>query len=98
MMPQLLFADRTGRIDLVAENKEGDLGELLDGKKRVKLGLGFSESLKVGTVDEKYNTVNFWEVVAPKTAGWKGKDVICVTGRDESDVTNLVDVHPDHRS
>jgi hypothetical protein len=51
MMPEFLLADSTWRVDFVAENKEGDLGELFDGEKGVKFRFRFAEAFKVGTVN-----------------------------------------------
>jgi hypothetical protein len=42
---------------------------LLDGEESVELGFGFSETFKVGAVDEEYDSVDFREVIAPETAG-----------------------------
>lgn len=50
MMSQLLLTDSTRSIDLVTENKEGNLREFLNGEKSIELGLGFGESLEVGAV------------------------------------------------
>jgi hypothetical protein len=70
-MSQFLLADRTSGINLVAENKEGDLRKLLNSKKGIKLCLGLGETLKVSAVDKEDNTVNLREVVAPKSTGLK---------------------------
>ena len=39
MVSQLFLTDRTRRVDLVAEDKEGNLGELFDTKESIELGL-----------------------------------------------------------
>ena len=67
-MPELVLAHRSGRVNLVAEDKEGNLRELLDGKEGVELRLGLREPLKVGTVDKEDDTVDLREVVPPETA------------------------------
>lgn len=69
MMSQLLLAHGTRGINLVSENKEGDLGQLLDGEKRIQLSLRLREPLEVSAVDEEDDAVDFGEVVAPETAG-----------------------------
>lgn len=68
MMPQLLFADSTGGVNLVAEDKERNLGEFLNGEEGVELGLGFAETFEVSTVNEEDNAVDFGEVVTPEAA------------------------------
>lgn len=68
-MPQLILAHGAGVVDLVSENKEGDLGELLHGQESVQLGLGLEEPLVVTGVDQEDNTADFGEVVPPETAG-----------------------------
>ena len=71
-MPELLLADGTGRVDLVAEDKEGHLRELLDREQRVELGLGLRETLNVDAVDEEDDAVHLGEVVPPESAGCDG--------------------------
>lgn len=39
VMSEFLFAHSTERVNLVAKNEEGNLGEFLDRKQRVELGL-----------------------------------------------------------
>ena len=70
-MPELLLADGAWRVDLVAEDEEGDLGEFLDGQERVELSLGLGESLNVDAVDEEDDAVNLGEVVPPETACYR---------------------------
>jgi hypothetical protein len=48
---ELILADGVGVVDLVSEDKEGDLGELLHGEQGVELGLGFGETLVVLSID-----------------------------------------------
>ena len=67
-MPQLVLAHRSRRVDLVAEDKEGDLRELLDGEEGVELRLGLGEALEVGAVDEEDDPVDLGEVVPPEAA------------------------------
>ena len=57
-MPELVLAHSTGRVNLVAENKEGNLRELLDGEQSVEFCLRLGEPLEVGTVDEEDDTVD----------------------------------------
>lgn len=64
-IPQLILTHRARRIDLVAEEHEGDFRELLDGEERVEFGFGFVESFRVLRVDEEDDSVNFGEVVLP---------------------------------
>lgn len=70
-MPELLLADGASRVDLVAENEEGHLGELLDREERVELRLGLGEPLNVDAVDEEDDPVYLGEVVPPQTARWQ---------------------------
>ena len=67
-MPELVLAHSARRINLVAEDKERNLGELLDGEEGIKLRLGFREPLKVGTVDKEDDPVDLGEVVPPEAA------------------------------
>lgn len=69
MMPEFFLAHSTWRINFVAENEEGDLGELLNGEEGIKLRFRFAEAFKVGTIDQKNDTVDFGEIVTPETAG-----------------------------
>lgn len=71
-MPQLLFAHRVRMIDLVAQDQEGDFGEVFHAEEGVQLGFGFGEALVVFGVDEEDDAADFGEVVAPETAGWEG--------------------------
>jgi hypothetical protein len=72
LMPQLLLAHRVRVIDLVAEDQEGDFGEVFHGEEGVELGFGFGQALVVFGVDEEDDAADFGEVVAPETAGWGG--------------------------
>lgn len=69
IMPELLLRDSTRRVDLVAEDKEWNLRELLDGQQRVQLSLGLGEALNVNGVDEEDDAVDLREVVSPEPAG-----------------------------
>lgn len=71
MMSQLLLADGTGRVNLVSQNEEGNLGELLDGQESVELGFRLRETLEIGAVDQENDTIDFWEVIAPEAAGYQ---------------------------
>lgn len=68
-MSQFVLADGVGVVDLVAENEEGDLGELLHGEESVELGLGLGETLVVLGVNEENDTAHFGEIVLPETSG-----------------------------
>lgn len=74
-MPQLVLGHRVGMVDLVAEHKEGGLGQLFHGEQGVELGFGFGEALGVFGVDEEDDAADFGEVIAPEAAGllvaWK---------------------------
>ena len=72
-MPELFFAHGTIGVDLVTQHEERHLGEFLDGQESVQLGLAFRETLRVGAVDEKDDSVDFWEVIPPQTTGWRRK-------------------------
>jgi len=65
----LILGDGIGVVDLVAQNNEGNLGELFHREKGVELGLGLLESLVVLGVDEEDDTVDLGEVIAPDTSG-----------------------------
>jgi hypothetical protein len=69
MMPKFLLTDSTRRVDFVAENEEGDFGELLDGEEGVKLCFRFVKRSKSALSTRKDDSVDFREVVAPETAG-----------------------------
>ena len=69
-MPELVLAHSAGCVNLVAEDKEGDLGELLNGEEGVKLRLGLGEPLKVSTVDEENDTIDLGEVITPEATSW----------------------------
>jgi len=71
-MPQLLLAHGVRMIDLVAEDQEGDFGEVFHGEEGVELDFGFGETLVIFGVDEEDDAADFGEVVAPETAGWEG--------------------------
>lgn len=71
-MPQLLLADGIPVVDLVAEDQEGDFGEVFHAEEGVELGFGFGQALVVFGVDEEDDPGYFGEVVAPETAGWWG--------------------------
>ena len=70
VMPKLLFAHRTCRINLISKNEEGNLWELLNWKQRVELCLRFGEALKVGTVDKEDYSIHLREVIAPETPSY----------------------------
>lgn len=68
-MPELVLAHGPWRVNLVAEDKEGNLGEFLNGEEGIKLRLRLGESLEVGAVNQEDNTVDLGEVIAPEAAG-----------------------------
>lgn len=96
-MSELLLADSAGCVNLVAEDEEGHLGELLDGKECVQLSLRLGEPLEVRTVDQEDDTVYLREVVAPKPTCWCAALSVGL-GRKEGRRAHLVDVRPNHRS
>ena len=59
-------------VDLVAQDQEGDFGEVFHGEEGVELGLGLGEALVVLGVDEENDAADFGEVVAPETASCMG--------------------------
>jgi hypothetical protein len=65
---QLVLRDSLGVIDLVAQDDEGNLGELLHREEGVELGLGLGESLVVLRIDKEDDTVDLREVIPPDTA------------------------------
>jgi hypothetical protein len=56
-------------VDLVAENDEGNVGELFHAEERIELGLGLGKTLVVLGVDEEDDAADLGEVVAPQAAG-----------------------------
>lgn len=74
MMPELVLTHRTRGINLVAEDKERNLRELLNGQQRVELRLGLGEPLKVRAVDEEDDAVNLGEVITPEAASCRGRE------------------------
>ena len=72
-MSQLVLADGVWVVDLVAEDQEGDFGEVFHREQGVELGFRFGEALVVFGVDEKDDAGHFGEVVAPEAAGWGGR-------------------------
>ena len=66
-LTQLLFGHSTGSVDLVAQDQEGNTGELLDRKQSVELCTCFGKSLVVLRVNEEYDAVHLGEVVLPKS-------------------------------
>ena len=75
-MSQLILADGTRVVDLVSENKEGDLGEFLHGQEGVQLGLGLGEPLMVAGVDQEDDSADFGEVVLPETASCASRSIL----------------------
>lgn len=69
LVSELVLGDGVGVVDLVAQDHEGDLGQLLHLEQRVQLGLRLGESLVVLGVDEEDDPVDLGEVVPPETAG-----------------------------
>ena len=65
VVSELLLAHGAGCVNLVAEDKEGDLRELLDREKRVELSLRLRESFIVDAIDEEDDAVDLGEVVTP---------------------------------
>ena len=72
-MSQLVLAHGVRVVDLVAEDQEGDFGEILHREQGVELGFGLGEALVVFGVDEEDDARHLGEVVAPEAAGWSGR-------------------------
>jgi hypothetical protein len=70
-MTELVLTDGAGCVNFVAEDEEGNLGEVLDREERVQLGLGLGEALKVGGIDEEDDAIDLGEVVTPEPAGYR---------------------------
>jgi len=68
LVSELVLADGTGVVNLVAENQEGSLGKVLHGKESIELSLALSETLRVLCVDKEDNAGNLGEVVLPQTS------------------------------
>lgn len=98
VMPELILAHRARCVDLVAEDKERNLRELLDGEECVELRLGLSETLEVCTVNEEDDAINLGEVVAPEAASCCGKRVIMWDNETRYDITYPASDHPSRRS
>ena len=97
LMPELVLAHGAGCVNLVAEDKEGDLGELLNGEEGVKLRLGLGEPLKISTVDEEDDTVDLREVVTPETTRCSHEPQ-CHRRRKMNNATHPVGDHPNRTS
>lgn len=69
MMTKLLLGYSTWGVNLVAENEEGHLCKLLNGKQSVELGLALGEAFKIGRINKVDNAIYFGEVVSPEAAG-----------------------------
>lgn len=65
LMSEFLLADGVRVIDFVAEDQEGDFGQVFHGQEGVELGFGFREAFVVFGVDEEDDAAYFGEVVAP---------------------------------
>jgi len=70
VVPQFFLADGTGGIDLVAQNKERNLGKFFNREQGIELGFRFGETLEIGTVDEEDDAIDFGEVVTPEPTSW----------------------------
>ena len=70
-MSQFLFADGVRMIDFIAENAEGDFGEIFHGEEGIELGFRFGEAFMVFGVDEEDDAGDFGEVVFPEATGWR---------------------------
>ena len=68
LMTEFILRHGIRVIDLVAKDKEWDLGQLLHREESVELGLGLGESLVVFGVNKEDDTVYFGEVISPNTA------------------------------
>lgn len=80
-MSQLILTHGTWVVDLVSENKEGDLGEFLHGQEGVQLGLGLGEPLVVAGIDQEDDAADFGEVVLPETTRCMSSVLSCVGRR-----------------
>lgn len=69
MMPKFLLTHSTRGVDFIAKDQERNLREFFDREKCVEFGLGFSEAFKVSAINEKNDSVDFREVVAPEATG-----------------------------
>lgn len=96
VMPELFLAYSTRSINLVAEDKERNLGELLNGKERVEFGLRLGETLHIDTVDEEDDAIDLGEVVTPEATRCQD-----VRGRPRAELgfdTHPADVLPSRMS
>ena len=98
VMSELLLADGAWRVDLVAEDEEGHLGELLNREKRVELRLGLGEPLNVDAVYEENDAVDLGEVVPPEAARWRTSVSVGWITRAQAGNAHLADVLRGRRS
>jgi len=70
LVAKLILRDGVGVIDLVAEDNEGDLGQIIHGEKRVDLGAGFGEPLVVLGINEEDDAADLGEVISPQASGY----------------------------
>lgn len=63
---ELILADGLRVVNLVSENKEGNLSKLLHAQKCIKLSLGFKETLVIFSINKEDNSGDFREVVLPE--------------------------------
>jgi len=56
------------KVDLVAKNQKGAVGQLLARQKAIELSFRFSEAVPIESVNHVDDSIHACEVVAPKTA------------------------------
>ena len=58
-----------GHIDLVAQDEEGDVGQLVGGEEGIELLLGLGETSPIDGIDEVNDAVDGGEIVLPQATG-----------------------------
>jgi hypothetical protein len=74
-MTELVLGHGIWVINLVAEDNEWDFRELLHRQESVKLGFRFGKAFVILSINEENDTVDFWEVILPETAGYELKAI-----------------------
>eukprot|EP01116_Phalansterium_solitarium_P008192 TRINITY_DN2164_c0_g1_i1.p2 TRINITY_DN2164_c0_g1~~TRINITY_DN2164_c0_g1_i1.p2 ORF type:complete len:147 (-),score=3.67 TRINITY_DN2164_c0_g1_i1:126-566(-) len=68
-VPQFIFRQSAGNIDLVAKNKNGQFGKVRVRKDAIEFLLGFRNSIVSSSVDNKYNGIHQREILSPHSTG-----------------------------
>ena len=66
---ELLLRCGGGHINLVAQDEEGDVGQLVGGEKGIELLLGLGETSPIDGIDEVNDAVDRGKVILPQATG-----------------------------